>query len=82
MERVKQERFAVLLLKGLTIDEASELTSLIKEERLEWHKQEVKKLIIPNVVDMFCECEEPDFVKSKNGVYWCKNCGKYSVITA
>jgi len=49
MEKIKKERFAVLLLKGLTIDEVSELTSLIKEERLEWHKQEVKKLAIHDV---------------------------------
>lgn len=49
MEKIKQERFAVLLLKGLTVDEVSELTDLIKEERLEWHKQEVKKLMLTDV---------------------------------
>lgn len=30
----------------------------------------------------FCECEDPDIVKSKNDIYWCKDCGGYPIILA
>ena len=44
MTEEKRTKLAVLLMKGLVIDEYNELTALLIEEREEWHKAEVKNL--------------------------------------
>ena len=54
MEQEKRLRYAELLLRGLTVDEAAELTKLIIEERDEHYElKQVKKLNIDDVSNSF-----------------------------
>jgi len=49
MTEEKRLRMASLLMKGLSVDKLSELTTLLLEERYEWHQQQLKILNIPVV---------------------------------
>ena len=75
MEEEKRLRLAALLLQGLTVDEAQELTTLLIEEREEWYvkkQNEVKNLTISDV--RRCVTFYPD--TTTTSATKCKFCGK------
>jgi hypothetical protein len=76
MTEVKRLRLLALLSKGLVIDELTELTNLLLEERNEWHKTKVKNLGLFDVSKRSCDksCSQSDWYEGgkcdKNGCYY------------
>jgi len=49
------------------------------DKYVQWLEKRVMSSLEPS--DLVCDCDEPNVMKSDNGVYWCKSCGCYPVIS-
>jgi len=80
MLETKRLRMAALLMQGLSIDELNELTTLLLEERQEWHTQQLEIFNIPVVSNnemAVCDALYHKHICLSSMKYrYCPHCGK------